>query len=322
MAPYLPLYIARSDGKLEILSKSRKKELNAPTDDQLDDTPDAKGNKDYFKELELGDTKELDWRRKLGGMLIREVGGQDQADAYLYGHPHGRKKRYRSPGDFFPHLLWLATDENGDPDNCSCKFCAPDDLQVFEKPEKVKAPVPVKKDEPPKKDISVSKSTSIATKPMVVVPLRSESQDKNMPMTKPPLSKPAPSPTVAPAAARQSGPPQLTPTLLAKAKKFEQDEDAEWMRYIFRPGELAWFNRGNAWGLSVILKRKLVRDIHQHDHAKYLVQPLSHPFQHPQTKVIESEDGLRPWLAWSPPSPTHQGLAAAAGLTYSTVDWK
>lgn len=77
MAPYRPVYLTRSDGKLEILSKSRKKESNAPTADQLDSRSDAKGNTDYFKELELGDAKEVDWRRKLGGMLIREVGGQE-----------------------------------------------------------------------------------------------------------------------------------------------------------------------------------------------------------------------------------------------------
>lgn len=77
MAPYLPLYVTRSDGKSEVSTKSRKKELNAPTDDQLDTKPDAKGNTDYFKELEVGDAKEVDWRRKLGGMLIREIGGQE-----------------------------------------------------------------------------------------------------------------------------------------------------------------------------------------------------------------------------------------------------
>ena len=77
MAPYFPLYITRSDGKTEILTKTRKKEPNTPTDDQLDSRPDTKGIVDYFKELEVGDAKEVDWRRKLGGMLIREIGGQD-----------------------------------------------------------------------------------------------------------------------------------------------------------------------------------------------------------------------------------------------------
>lgn len=79
MAPYFPLYVLRSDGKAEVLTKTRKKELNIPTEDQLDSRPDAKGNVDYFKELEVGDAKEVDWRRKLGGMLIGEIGNQDHS---------------------------------------------------------------------------------------------------------------------------------------------------------------------------------------------------------------------------------------------------
>jgi hypothetical protein len=54
-------------------------------------------------------------------------GTHDRQDAYLYGHPEGRKKRFRSPAEFFPHLLWLMTDKDGDPLNCSCKICAPDE---------------------------------------------------------------------------------------------------------------------------------------------------------------------------------------------------
>jgi hypothetical protein len=57
-------------------------------------------------------------------------GGNDRQDAYLYGHPTGRRKRFRSPADFFPHLLWLTTDESGDPDNCGCKICSPEDLDT------------------------------------------------------------------------------------------------------------------------------------------------------------------------------------------------
>ena len=77
MAPFYPVYIARSDGKLEITSKSRKKELNQPTAEQLDSTPDSKGVSDFYTKLEDGDAKEVDWRRKLGGMLVRELGGKE-----------------------------------------------------------------------------------------------------------------------------------------------------------------------------------------------------------------------------------------------------
>jgi hypothetical protein len=58
------------------------------------------------------------------------AGGHDRMDAYLYGH-HG-KKRFRSPGEFFPHLLWLLTDESKSYENCRCVCCCPDPLQPAE----------------------------------------------------------------------------------------------------------------------------------------------------------------------------------------------
>lgn len=173
-----------------------------------------------------------------------------------------------------------------------------------------------------RKESVPSKSPALSAKPMVLIPQRSASQDKGINATKPPASKPVSGAPLPIPVARQAGPPALTPTQLAPAKCFEQDQDSQWNKYLFRPGELAWFNRGNAWGLCVILKRTLTRDHQNHDRAKYLIQPLSHPLNHPPTRIIESEDGLRPWLAWSPPSPTHPGLASTPNVTYATVDWK
>ncbi len=43
-----------------------------------------------------------------------------RADAYLYGHPAGRTKRFRSPQEFLPHLRWLAM---GGDEGCECKVC-------------------------------------------------------------------------------------------------------------------------------------------------------------------------------------------------------
>ena len=81
------------------------------------------------------------------------VRGHERQDAYLYGHPQGRKKRYRSPADFFPHLLWLATGESDDHWDCTCKLCAPENIQAYGKPAKKEereiksenTPVPVAK---------------------------------------------------------------------------------------------------------------------------------------------------------------------------------
>ena len=73
--------------------------------------------------------------------------GDARTDTYLYGHPEGRTKRFRSPQDFLPHLLWLATDKDGDPNNCTCKLCSPGQKDV-EKPEEAQVS--------PKKESSAS----------------------------------------------------------------------------------------------------------------------------------------------------------------------
>ena len=183
---------------------------------------------------------------------------------------------------------------------------------------------------------------------------------KTVPKTQPPTSKalptatkgpvPAPAPASAPIPAVKPVPPAIkmasapskvvsqsantsaartpvavptliAPTPLAAPKSLEQDQDAQYSRYVYRSGELTWFNRGSAWGLSVIIKRDLVKDQRGQDRPRYLVQPLSHPFSHPSTKIISSEDDLRPWLAWSAPGPTHQRLATS-NQKYTEVDWK
>ena len=78
------IYIARSGGKLEIMSpKTRKKESNSPTEARQDDRPDSKGIIDFYKELDIGDAKEVDWTRKLGGMLMRETGEKGNQGNYL-----------------------------------------------------------------------------------------------------------------------------------------------------------------------------------------------------------------------------------------------
>jgi hypothetical protein len=52
----------------------------------------------------------------------------ERADCYMYGHPDGPKKRYRSPAEFFHHMYWLYIDMTQDRINCTCKVCAPDEL--------------------------------------------------------------------------------------------------------------------------------------------------------------------------------------------------
>ena len=78
MARFYPLFMRRSDGKLEIVVKGKRKETNEPTTEQLDQKPDKHGISDYYREVSLDEMKSLDWRRKLGGMLARELGWKDK----------------------------------------------------------------------------------------------------------------------------------------------------------------------------------------------------------------------------------------------------
>ncbi|TVY55127.1 hypothetical protein LCER1_G003358 [Lachnellula cervina] len=305
MAPYWPFTIARSDGQLEIITRSGIREPNQPTTTQLNDTPDASGNVDCYRKIEPDDAKAVDWRRKLGGMYMHLLGGREWADrnyivselpegyvlwehvkynakklaedkkdkgkhsagvyerqdAYLYGHPHGRKKRYRSPADFFPHMLWLYGDEEA----------------AGEEPVKIEAAV--------KKEVKL-------------VPVASAA----------PKSAPAPAPA-------PSRPTYQSSLNIQATKTAEQKLDGDPSgKYLYRPGELVWFNNVVNWRLGVISKRGL-----QNNKPRYLIQPLSNPFQHQAYQIKDDENSIRPWLAWSVPNTT---VPAIQNLTYDQVPWE
>ncbi|TVY81452.1 Cryptic loci regulator [Lachnellula suecica] len=326
MAPYWPFTIVRSDGQFDVVGRSNIKEPNQPTAAQLNDTPDANGNVDCYRKIEPDDAKAVDWRRKLGGMYMHLLGGKEWADrnyilselpegyvlwehvkynakklaedkrekgkhaagvferqdAYLYGHPHGRKKRFRSPADFFPHMLWLSTDEQGDPRNCSCKICSPDGDEEVE--ELVKAEAPVKRENKP-------------------VPVAAAPQRIAQPQVQVQAQAPAPSK------------PTFQPALATTSKTHEQRLDSEPNgKYIYRPGELVWFNNVANWRLGVISKRGL-----RNNKPRYLLQPLSNPFHHQPYQIKDDESAIRPWLAWSVPNTT---IPQIQNLTYDQVPWE
>ena len=79
MAPFYPVTICRSDGQLEVITKTGVKDLHRPTAAQLNDTPDADGTIDCYKKLEPDEPKAVDWRRKIGGMLMHYLGGREHA---------------------------------------------------------------------------------------------------------------------------------------------------------------------------------------------------------------------------------------------------
>jgi len=224
-----------------------------------------------MKTTDTDDKKPRDTKNHAGG-------GNERQDAYLYGHPGGRKKRYRSPAEFFPHLLWLATDEAGDTNNCSCKFCSPEELDT-DKTKDVTAPI--KSQEPVK--------TTAKTQPAMVRKTSST-------------------------AARASP--------LPRQRCLEQKQDQRYNEFHYRPGELVWFCRGQAWGIGVVMQREHNQ---QNNTRMYMVQPLSHP-TNPTTIVKNPQDQIRNWLAWSPPPLTHSQLNPSESngnkvWTFENVNW-
>jgi hypothetical protein len=77
MAPFYPLYVRRSDGKIAINTSSVKNDPNQPVGTALDAKPNAKGIVDFYRPCPVDGEKEIDWRRKLAGMLMREIGGAE-----------------------------------------------------------------------------------------------------------------------------------------------------------------------------------------------------------------------------------------------------
>lgn len=79
MPSFYPLTVCRSDGQLEIILKGGGREPNEPTAAQINDTPKSDGTVDCYRKLEESDEKVLEWRRKLGGMTMRLLGGKAHA---------------------------------------------------------------------------------------------------------------------------------------------------------------------------------------------------------------------------------------------------
>jgi hypothetical protein len=75
LTPFYPIFAAKSDGH-DIVNQKGLVVRNGPTQEQLDRSPNDQGQCDYYRLIERDDPKHIDWRKKLGGMLLREIGGK------------------------------------------------------------------------------------------------------------------------------------------------------------------------------------------------------------------------------------------------------
>ena len=370
---FTPIRIGRSDGELEIRTKKYGKQTNGPSADQLDRVanpddyyellgPDHPTAIEWKRVLggmlqkERGVSSNQKWflvvfpenyRLYKHIKLPREGASKSNEDdgssgkssnkveeALLYGYPIGGQKRFKTPYEFFPHLLWLAEDKSEDYGDCACRHCAPDYIQRLEPlpgKESLQPPnqasirkenFPIKKE--PKKEINSIQKDGATLVPKVVIKQRPMVQDP----TAPPQVKSAPGGSAKPPSKPSSKKSSTTPTQpnahplpLPTLRSQDQAEDAQYQRFIYRPGEVTWFNRGTAWGLSVVVKRDMFPDQQGRFRPRYLVQPLSHPFHHPDMKYLISDFDLRPWLAWSAPNATHHALVGSQHH-FNNIDWR
>ncbi|KAL6702561.1 hypothetical protein ACN47E_001344 [Coniothyrium glycines] len=365
MTQFWPIFASRSDG-VQMVNQKNKPLRNGPTEEQLNKKPNDQGQADYYRLIERDDPKHVDWRKKLGGMLLREVGGKqhedkwqqcvlwnlpenyvlyehiktkadgqvktvknhsggghDRQDAYLYGYPKGPKKRFRSPVEFFPHLLWLCSDESGDRDNCTCKMCSPGgDVEKPAVKIEVKAEQPLLVKPEPGIGAPLKSNPPVGRSPVVQTPAQRLSTGPVVqgPGAKPPtpVSAPVPGPNATQIRAPQ--PPQSTP--LPQPRSLEQQADVSYNKFLCRTGEVVWFYRPetSAWGLGLVIRRWATKD--NPPRRSYLVQPLSHPFDHPRPELIDTDEHVKPWLAWSAPACTFAFLQQNPQLSYGQVDWK
>jgi hypothetical protein len=245
-------------------------------------------------------------------------GGHDRQDAYLYGYPKGPRKRFRSPVEFFPHLLWLCTDETSDMQNCTCKMCSPVQLEVEKPAVKVEVKPEVKRDN--------SGQQATGRNPVVQMPARHVSNPPPVqsPATKPatPVAAPVAAPAAAPAAAPQiRAPTPLQPTPLPDPRSIDQQVDALYHKFISRPGEVVWYYRPKtgAWGLGVVIRRWIDKTS---GGKAYFIQPLSHPHDSLSPELVTTENEMKPWLAWSAPNYTYNYLQQHPTIPYEKVDWQ
>jgi len=116
-----------------------------------------------------------------------------------------------------------------------------------------------------------------------------------------------------------SMPRQLVPTPLPTARSHDQADDRRYRNFMYRPGEVVWFKRQQAWGLGAVLRRWRSPS----NQVSYTVQPLTYPGGNSTAVTKTSDVEMRPWLAWSVPQFTHPALNnMPQPFRYDNADWE
>lgn len=238
-----------------------------------------------------------------------------RTDTYLYGHPKGPRKRYRSLAEFKPHFLWLASDPTRNPRNCECRVCRGKTETSTEQAESPAAPsrrhTPAPSTTGKGAAPAHGKRTGTSTTPAAPGSATSRRSTSTATSAAATTSR---STTSTPAPATLPTPVPFSYRLSAFADS-ECNLDSAPGKNIFRPGELVWCHCTEAWSLGVIVARP------GPDSHGYTVQVLKSPLEAEMSKPYPgiTLSGLRPWLAWSTPEITIAPLREI--LEYDSINW-
>ncbi|KAI1092708.1 hypothetical protein F5B19DRAFT_189931 [Rostrohypoxylon terebratum] len=273
-------------------------------------------------------------------------------DTFLYGFPEHEDekekkktkakkqaalKSFRSPAEFFDHLLWLITDATNDEKNCACRFCKPPSVSQEETQEATTSSQPKSGPVPPHV-ISKSRSASPAARtsakktggavltpkavpspsiPQAQLSVQHAAQPVAQQLPVQPAMKtpmqPAAQPTVQPAAqptvqpvaqpvaqptAQPIAQPTAQPQPPAQPAVQSQTQIKSDESVLFREGEVVWFRKqSSTFRLGIVV---------QSTHGDPTSTPISRikPLAHYQADLgIEerSDADLRPFLTYSVP---------------------
>lgn len=253
----------------------------------------------------------------------------------LYGHPLGPTYKYRSPGEFGPHLLWLMSPSQ-DRNDCSCEFCDRLIKRILEG----SAVQPVRQAAPAAPKIS----QPVAQKPRPVQPV-SQPQVKTQPQVQQQQPTPArpQQPVQQQQPAQQSVQPQqqaqpqaqqvqlptLPPTQTQTQNLLATTVSTRpvWpflgqtnRNNTFRLGEMVWFKHA-AWRIGVIYEivpknQQTASGEAGDDQYYFRIAQLGHAVLNLPNVVKESGD-MRPFLTFSVPA----SQADLAGQSFASIDW-
>ncbi|KAK8051902.1 hypothetical protein PG993_003287 [Apiospora rasikravindrae] len=233
---------------------------------------------------------------------IRYKTAQNRLDYYLYGYPHGNKpKAFRSPNDFFPHLLWIVGGSK-DKGLCSCQLCNPEQAKPSWWPQPAPVPAP-----PASSSIAAPRGSSVSTGTAAIsaTPM-SRTASASSAATKPaPAAKPVQQPMAVAPAQPKAIPGPVTndpsthtqnPTVVGNpAMATPQPND----KAVFREGEAVWFLTNPTWRLGIVLQK--LPPATPDGRLRYMIKQLAHSLLQLEAH-LRPENEMRPFLAFSVPA--------------------